>query len=223
MAPGAGFTLIELLAVVAVLVVLIGLSAGVVGGIRNKGREADTASRLRQVYMLQATYAQDHGGRLTPFYRNDDARTNQSTWQELLLPYLNQAAVAGAKEDPKLVLNSPYQKRTEGPPYWNQGRSFGLNSYMAHANWRYYQNRIPQPSKVVMAGDMVQGNVDFVNTSDGANWYSNGGISWGLPAYRHGGNKKAMFVFCDGHIELLDSEDLAINPVGGRASVWRWW
>jgi prepilin-type processing-associated H-X9-DG protein len=173
--------------------------------------------------MLQGAYAQDHGGRMTPFYGNDDAGTNLTTWQEVLLPYLNKAVVAGAKEDPRLVLNSPYQVRKEGPSYWSQGRSFGLNNFMAHANWRYYQARVPQPSKVVLAGDMVQGNVDFMNTSDGANWYSGGGITWGLPAYRHHNDKKAMFVFCDGHVELLGTDDLRANPVGGRASVWKWW
>lgn len=220
---GGAFTLVELLTVIAILGLLAGILVGALGSVRERGREADSSSRLRQVYMLQMLYAQDHKGRMTPFYRNDDTGSNQSTWQELLLPYLNRASVAGTAEDPQLVLNSPYQTRTEGQPYWSQGRSFGLNSYMAHSQWRYYVARIPQPTRVVLAGDMVQGNVDFVNTSDGANWYSNGGLTWGLPAYRHRGGKKAMFVYCDGHVELLDAAELAVNPSGVRGSVWRWW
>jgi prepilin-type processing-associated H-X9-DG protein/prepilin-type N-terminal cleavage/methylation domain-containing protein len=222
-ACGKAFTLVELLTVIAVLGLLSGILVAALGNMRDKGREADSSSRLRQVYMLQMLYAQEHKQRMTPFFRNDDTGTNQRTWQELLLPYVNRLSVAGAAEDPQSVLNSPYQTRTEGVAYWSQGRSFGLNNYMAHSQWRYYVSRILNPSKVVLAGDMVQGNVDFVNTSDGANWYSSGGLSWGLPAYRHSGGRKAMFVFCDGHVELLDAGELAVNPSGGRGSVWKWW
>lgn len=208
---------------VVIVLVLMGLVIGGMGRIRERAKETETASRLRQVFTLQMLYSQEHHSRITPFYNNDDTQSNPITWQELLLPYLDQAAIAGAKEDPRLVLNSPYQVREEGKPYSRQGRSFGLNNYMAHGNWRYYLMRIPETSRVVLAGDMVQANVDFINTSDGANWYSDGGASWGLPAYRHNGREKAMFVFFDGHVELLSYEDLLVNPDGGRTSVWKWW
>ncbi len=217
----AAFTLIELLTVIAILGVLGAILVAVVGRVSTKAKEATTASRLRQVYTAQMLYAQENRMRVTPFYRNDDARTNETTWQQLLLPYINRRNVPGATEDPALVFNSPYQVREEGVPYWSQGRSFGLNNFMAHANWRYYVGRVPNPSQTVLAGDMVQGNVDFVNTSDGVSW-SASGLSWGLPAYRHAGGTKAMFVFFDGHVESLTAEELLLQPQS-RPSVWRWW
>jgi prepilin-type N-terminal cleavage/methylation domain-containing protein/prepilin-type processing-associated H-X9-DG protein len=215
--PPEGFTLVELLTVVAILVILVSISVPAVARFIESGKEATTASRLRQVHALQMAYAADNNGQLTPFYTS----ANKFTWQERLLPYLNIANKAGAKEDPKLVLNSPYQKIEEGKPFWQQGRSFGLNNFMDDARWKFRLSRVVEPARVILAGDMEQGNTDLMNTSDGRNWWG-GSASWGRPAYRHKGKSRAMMLFMDGHTELLTEDELKLEPAG-RPSLWRWW
>lgn len=214
-----GFTLLELLVVIAIIAVLAAIAIGAIDRFADSGKQAVTAGRLRQVHVLQMAYAQDNNGLLTPFWTS----AVPLTWQEKLFPYLNLVNRAGAKEDPKLVLNSPYQKITGGRAVWQEGRSFGLNNYMADASrWNYRIIRVPEPSRIILAGDMQQGNCDFLNTADGKNWYGSAS-GWGQPEYRHAGKKKAMMLFMDGHTELLDEEELALKPSDGSASRWNWW
>jgi prepilin-type N-terminal cleavage/methylation domain-containing protein len=104
------FTLVEMLVVIAILAVLAAIAVGAIDRFADSGKQAVTAGRLRQVYVLQMAYAQDNNGQLTRIW----SRTNTQTWQEKLFPYLNLVSFAGAKEDPKLVLNSPYQKISAG-------------------------------------------------------------------------------------------------------------
>ncbi len=173
--------------------------------------------------MLQMAFAQDNNGRLTPFWNDTNYANTNWTWQEKLYPYLNLVVFTVNKEDPKLVLNSPYQKIKGGQAIWLEGRSFGLNNYMRDMqNWNYRIINVPQPSKIILAGDMQQGRSDFLNTSDGRNWYGTG-PDWGLPAYRHAGKKKAMMLFMDGHTELLSEAELRLTPSDGSPSRWRWW
>jgi prepilin-type processing-associated H-X9-DG protein len=162
-------------------------------------------------------YAADNNGQLTPFY----TPANKMTWQESLLPYLNIINSVGAKEDPRLVLNSPYQKIEAGKQAWQQGRSFGLNNFMDDGRWKFRLSRVAEPARIILAGDMQQGNTDLMNTSDGKNWWG-GSASWGLPAYRHKGKTRAMMLFMDGHTELLAEEELELEPVR-RPSPWKWW
>jgi len=215
--PAGGFTLVELLTVVAILVLLTSISVPAVARFIESGREAATASRLRQVHTLQMTFAADHNGQLTPFWTS----ATGLTWQERLLPYLKIVNKPGAKEDPRLVLNSPYQKIEAGKPFWQQGRSFGLNNFMDDARWKFRLSRVAAPARIILAGDMQQGNTDLMNTSDGQNWWG-GTANWGLPDYRHRGKSRAMMLFMDGHTELLTEEELKLQPAGGP-SLWRWW
>ena len=216
--PPKAFTLVELLTVVAILVILVSISVPAVARFIESGKEAATASRLRQVHALQMAYAADNNGTLTPFFH---PTTNRVTWHQRLLPYLSMVDKVGAKEDPRLILNSPYQKIEVGKPLWEQGTSFGLNNFMESDNWNFRLARVQRPSSIIMAGDMGQGRSDYVHTSEGLNHHGRM-LSWGLPAYRHRGKSKAMMLFMDGHTELLTEEELKLEPAG-RPSPWRWW
>jgi prepilin-type processing-associated H-X9-DG protein len=157
-------------------------------------------------------YAQDNNGRLTPFFT-----TNAPiSWQARLFPYLN--LIGGNRSDPKLVLNSPYHTNNTG----NQA-SFGLNNFMRdEGKWGFRILSVPQPSKIILAGDMQQGSSDYMHTSDGKD-INNSTQTWGLPAYRHAGKKKATMLFMDGHTELLSEAELRLTPSDGSPSRWRWW
>ncbi len=221
--PAGGFTLVELLTVVAILVILVSISVPAVARFIESGKEATTASRLRQVHTLQMAFATDNNGRLTPRWGDTNYANPHWTWQEKLIPYLNMVNRAGTKEDPRLVLNSPYQTITGGQAIWQEGRSFGLNSSIFSTNhWNYSTHRVPEPSKVILAGDMEQGNWDYMVTSDGIDGWGNSPGWAKRPAYRHRGKSRAMMLFMDGHTELLTEEELKLQPAGGP-SLWRWW
>ena len=207
-----GFTLIELLVVIAIVGVLAALALAAAGRFVDSGKQATTAGRLKQVYVLQMAYAQDNNGRLTPFFT-----TNAPiSWQARLFPYLN--LIGGNRSDPKLVLNSPYHTNNTG----NQA-SFGMNNFMRDdGKWGFRILSVPQPSKIILAGDMQQGGSDYMHTSDGKD-INNATQTWGLPAYRHAGKKKAMMLFMDGHTELLSEAELRLTPADGSPSRWRWW
>lgn len=207
-----GFTLIELLVVIAIVGVLAALALAAAGRFVDSGKQATTAGRLKQVYVLQMAYAQDNNGRLTPFYTD----TVTISWQARLFPYLN--LIGGNRSDPKLVLNSPYHTNNTG----NQA-SFGMNNFMRDdGKWGFRILSVPQPSKIILAGDMQQGGSDYMHTSDGKD-KDNATQTWGLPAYRHAGKKKAMMLFMDGHTELLSEAELRLTPADGSPSRWRWW
>jgi len=207
-----GFTLIELLVVIAIVGVLAALALAGAGRFVDSGKQATTSGRLKQVYVLQMAYAQDNNGRLTPFW----TATNPTLWQQRLFPYLN--LIGGNRSDPKLVLNSPYHTNNTG----NQA-SFGLNNFMRdEGKWGFRILSVPQPSKIILAGDMQQGGSDYMHTSDGKD-INNATLTWGLPAYRHAGKKKAMMLFMDGHTELLSEAELKLTPADGSPSRWRWW
>ena len=207
-----GFTLIELLVVIAIVGVLAALALAAAGRFVDSGKQATTAGRLKQVYVLQMAYAQDNNGRLTPFYTD----TVTISWQARLFPYLN--LIGGNRSDPKLVLNSPYHTNNTG----NQA-SFGMNNFMRDdGKWGFRILSVPQPSKIILAGDMQQGGSDYMHTSDGKD-KDNATQTWGLPAYRHAGKKKAMMLFMDGHTELLSEAELKLTPADGSPSRWRWW
>jgi prepilin-type N-terminal cleavage/methylation domain-containing protein/prepilin-type processing-associated H-X9-DG protein len=211
-ASSRGFTLIELLVVIAIVGVLAALALAAAGRFADSGKQATTAGRLRQVHMLQMAFAQDNNGRLTPFWTEQD----KISWQTRLFPYLS--ILGTTRTDPKLVLNSPYQKKTTA----NQA-SFGMNSYIMLPTWDFRINRVPEPSKIILAGDMEQADLDYMVTSDGFDGWGNS-PSWAKrPAYRHAGKKKAMMLFMDGHTELLDAAELMRNPTNGSPSRWRWW
>lgn len=206
------FTLVELLVVILIIAILALLGFAAAGRFAESGKQATTAGRLRQVHVLQMAFAQDNNGKLTPFYTDAD----RTSWQKRLFPYLN--LIGNNRSDPKLVLNSPYHTNNTG----NQA-SFGMNNFMSDGGqWNFRIVRVPEPSKIILAGDMVQANTDFMNTSDGGNWYGTGFV-WGLPAYRHAGKKKAMMLFMDGHTELLSEAELMLTPSDGSPSRWRWW
>lgn len=204
--------MIELLVVIAIVGVLAALALAAAGRFVDSGKQATTAGRLKQVYVLQMAYAQDNNGRLTPFW----TATNPTLWQQRLFPYLN--LIGGNRSDPKLVLNSPYHTNNTG----NQA-SFGLNNFMRdEGKWGFRILSVPQPSKIILAGDMQQGGSDYMHTSDGKD-INNATQNWGLPAYRHAGKKKAMMLFMDGHTELLSEAELKLTPADGSPSRWRWW
>lgn len=91
-----GFTLIELLVVIAILATLAGVLFPVMGRARERARQTQCASNLRQISMALIIYTDDHDGSLPPC-RNPDRVSRFSlpwdpamdeAWWDVILPYL---------------------------------------------------------------------------------------------------------------------------------------
>lgn len=214
------FTLIELLVVIAIIALLVSLSFSLVSSSQKRAFEASTTSRLRQLHLAFQTYALENRFYYPSFYNPSDS--HPQIWQERIAPYVgisNWNAADQIKQ--RMIFNSPYQQQASGDSaYWQVGRSFGVNSFLAHPQWGFRSDLNRRPSQIVLIGDMEQANSDFVNTADGANWYGSG-FPWARPAYRHS-RDRALFVFCDGHVAGLQEEQLVLNPESSP-NVWKWW
>jgi prepilin-type N-terminal cleavage/methylation domain-containing protein len=64
--PSKGFTLVELLVVITIIVVLAALSVGVFTRIQASARSSKTTSNLRQLQIINQTYASEHNGEYMP-------------------------------------------------------------------------------------------------------------------------------------------------------------
>ncbi|MFQ3671722.1 MAG: hypothetical protein SNJ84_09730 [Verrucomicrobiia bacterium] len=205
-----------------ILFILGMLTVSWLNSAKSQALSAQTASNLRQLFIATQAYSIDNQGQLPRFYHSEDSYPQ--TWHQRLAPYVHLGADS-ERVSPRIVFNSPYQNLTDPnrPDWWNEGTSFGMNNFFMSPDWDYSLARVSQSSSIVLAGDMEQTNCDFVNTSDGGNWYTpGGGHTWALPAFRHQGDSRAMFVFLDGHVRALTREELLYNPTNGP-NVWREW
>lgn len=66
--PHHGFSLIELLVALAVIGVLVVLTASVLPGLKQRADRADALARLRTMGHATLLYVPDHGGRLPPLF-----------------------------------------------------------------------------------------------------------------------------------------------------------
>jgi prepilin-type N-terminal cleavage/methylation domain-containing protein len=87
-----GFSLVELLAVVAILGTLVSLSLPAVQSARESARRSTCSSNLRQMGLALANY---ETARRTFPAGNDAATGRNHAWSSFILPFLEDAALAG--------------------------------------------------------------------------------------------------------------------------------
>src|SRR5690606_19112806 len=78
-----GFTLVEILIVLAVLMILAALLFPVLGRLREKGRQANCQSNLKQIFLGVQQYIQDNDSR-HPFFGN---------WRDATASYIKSSGV----------------------------------------------------------------------------------------------------------------------------------
>lgn len=126
-----GFTLIELLVVIAIIAVLAAILFPVFARAREKARQTQCLSNVRQILTALDMYAQDCDETYPQgFTPNQDA----PTWDDRIEPYLKNAK----------VLVCPSQSR-------DRPRSYGMG-YCVHAR---FMGSLADPSKCVAIGDSV--------------------------------------------------------------------
>ena len=223
------FTLIELLVVIAIIAILAGMLLPALKSARNKAKDTNCKSQIKQVFTMLTLYAGDYDG-IFPYPTYSSASTNQYISYKNLLIYLKyaKATAAGASSE---VFTCPNAKFLV-----NNYFGYGLRGYnqQTKTQWdlrgskpvcRYTfsdQNRQAvldiTMDKFILLGDSWYWQSGKENEE---NYYSsllmgtnNTSNRRSLPAARH--EKNGNFAFADGHVESITGTTLIAGACGGN-------
>ena len=203
----AGFTLVELLVVIAIIAILAALLLPALSRAREGGRRAACVSNLRQIFIAFECYVLEHNDTYPAW---QDRPLDEAPgywlwmgrgWRTLLQPY-----IPGDKEDPGVFWCASDRRMVTAERFENTSYAYSMAFYHTpdHINELTDTSRcyteplrtVPQrktnvlhPSRKILVGE----------------WYANH-AAWGGDEgwFRPGG--KRLFLFADGHIELVDTD-----------------
>lgn len=220
-----GFTLIELLTVIVIVGILAALIIPTVGKVRENAKSARSVSNLRQCAAAMMLYASDRNGMLPAgFSEKTDANGylsptgTQSVWQQKLYPYIATKDAHSLYTDPNNILNSPYHDTSIADKV-----TYNINTYLRDSRWSYQINKVPDPSRIVLVGDVIQTSNNYVrHLAFGPSPYASSDNASRPLEFRHAGKTVAQFAFVDGHVGGLTAAQALENPASG-SRVWYWW
>jgi len=232
MARRRGFTLIELLVVIAIIAILAAILFPVYARLKEKARQTQCASNLRQLGLACTMYENDNNGMLVPAWAGvfdwniDD---NSQIWASLINPYvktlLNQGGTAGTWAMRGIYkCPSSWKATTE----WVQ-RDYGYNAYyLGHGSGLglgtagYFPvESVKRPTGTIRIMEVWNFGA---NTGSIFCWPPNSGvgiITWAWPPGWHSGwnpnnhigshTALSMVLWLDGHVNAWPADRIMSN------------
>jgi prepilin-type N-terminal cleavage/methylation domain-containing protein/prepilin-type processing-associated H-X9-DG protein len=195
------FTLIELLVVIAIIAILASILFPVFSRAREKARQSNCLSNLRQFGTALAMYAQDHDECIPP-HNDDDGPSNTGDWRwdtilYRLQPYVRNLQLYRCPSDNGY--SQPPTTPGDGKRWW----SYGYNTDCG--NWGTPDALFQDPSNTIVFFDGEE--ADMGVEDDGDRPYDD---QHNLQAYRRH-NDGFNVHFYDGHVKWYKNKTTQPN------------
>lgn len=213
------FSLMELLISVGIVAVLASLLLPAVRGAITRGHSAKDAANLRAIAQANIVYAAENDQRCVIGFTTVPSGLSK-TWYSELRPYLDKGAGSETNRVGYLpVLVSPCDPTKGGirgsnaiSPDNYARRSYGINYYTREfisGSTKEYRGR--KMSMLPLSTMIFVGNFPAVQEgTHGISPNSEASLA-ALPRNWHSVQDMAQFVFLDGHVEMINVDDLQSN------------